>query len=121
VQIDPWGLISVVVLVAVVLTIRFAVRRATADARPGHHEPGRRLRDMTPAAMVVAVVAGAALVGVVVGRALDPTPGWYWWCTLVVIAGAVFVGVSEHRRIRRDPRLPEHRGADPASDPSEDR
>jgi peptidoglycan/LPS O-acetylase OafA/YrhL len=121
VQVNPWGVVSVVLIGAVVLLIRVAVRRATADDRPDHHEPGRRIRDMTPAAKVVAGLAGSALVGVVVGRSLEPTPGWFWWCALVVVAGAVFVAVSEHRRVRRDPRLPEYRDADPASGPAEDR
>jgi lysylphosphatidylglycerol synthetase-like protein (DUF2156 family) len=116
VQVNPWGVVSVVLIGVVMLLVRVAVRHATADDRPDHHEPGRRIRDMTPAAKVVVALAGAALAGVVVGRSLEPTPGWFWWCALVVVAAAVFVGVSEHRRVRRDPRLPEDRRAGPAED-----
>lgn len=107
---SPWGLLSVVVLAAAVLGTRVAVRRMVRETQPDHREEGRRVRDMTPAAKVVATITAIALVGVLAARVVDPTPGWIWWCLGVTIAGSAFVGVSEHRRVRRDPRLPEYRG-----------
>ncbi|WP_282947246.1 hypothetical protein [Cellulomonas endometrii] len=112
-RVDVWGLISVVLIGGVVLLTRAAVRRGTRETQPDHHAEGRRVRDMTPAAKVVGVLAGLALVGMVVGRSLDPMPPWTWWCILAAMAGAVFVVVSEHRRVRRDPRLAEFRGPRP--------
>lgn len=110
---DPWGLVSILVIFGIVLLTRVVVRRATADRQPDYREEGRRVRDMTPASKAVAVVAGIALVGVVVTRSLDPVPGLFWVCAAVVIACTVVIGVSEHRRVRRDPRLPEYRGERP--------
>lgn len=110
---DPWGLFSIVVIFGVVLLTRVVVRRATAIRQPDYHEEGRRIRDMTPLAKAVAVLAGIALVGVVVTRSLDPVPGLFWVCVTVVIGCGVVVGISEHRRVRRDPRLPEYRGERP--------
>jgi hypothetical protein len=46
VQVNPWGVVSVVLIGAVVLLSLVAVRRATSGDRPDHHEPGRRVRDM---------------------------------------------------------------------------
>lgn len=115
---DPWGLFSMVALVGVMLVVRVAARRMAPDRRPDHHEEGRRVRDMTPSAKAVGVLVGAALVGVVVGRSLEPVPVWFWWCAMAVVSGAIFVVLSERRRVRRDPRLAEYRGAgdDPAAD-----
>lgn len=115
-SLDPWGVIGVAVIGGVVLVTGALVRRARGS-RPDYRAEGRRVRDMTPAAKVVAVVTGLALVGVVVGRALSPSPAWTWWCILAVMAGAVFVSLSEHRRVRRDPRLPEFRGARRGDEP----
>ncbi|WP_147796665.1 hypothetical protein [Cellulomonas sp. Y8] len=110
---DPWGLVSIVVIFGVVLLTRVVVRRATASRQPDYREEGRRIRDMTPASKAVAVLAGVALVGVVVTRSLDPVPGLFWVCVAVVIGCGLVVAVSEYRRVRRDPRLPEYRGERP--------
>ncbi|WP_309133468.1 hypothetical protein [Cellulomonas sp.] len=102
---DPWGLLGALGLLGVVVAVRRYVRTGSvrrSDASPKDRSAWRRASWAERVATVVAVLL---VLAVVVGRAIEPTPGWFWPVCGAAVLLSFGTAVWFHRRSRATARV----------------